>query len=78
MAFDTSQFKGAISLDSAFKIPNDKKTLKLEINGSQTDTNNLYQAINSAYNYVRSANPTDTTKIEFKFDNCYFIVARLK
>ena len=59
-------------LTQCFKNPG-SKTLKLEIKPGT----NLPAAVENAYRYIREPSAV-YTRVEFKFENCYIVVARLK
>lgn len=60
------------SLSAVFK-GGPEKTLKLQLK----DGVSFINGVKEAYHYV--SKPTSThNRVEFKFGNCYFVVARLK
>lgn len=60
-------------LSAAFVVPKESKTLKLQPKEDMT----LYSLISSARNYLNS-NQEGYTRVEFKFENNYFVIAKLK
>jgi hypothetical protein len=59
-------------LSSAFKVPG-PKTLKLEVNKDET----LERATSTAYAYLNQKD-CPHNRIEFKYDDCYIVVAKLR
>lgn len=61
-------------LDRCFEINKPSKTLKIKLKDGYT----YNEGVTDAARYLAQGNEEDYTRVEFKYGNLYFVVARLK
>lgn len=63
------------SLNSSFNLPtSSRKTLKTSVKKSE----GLECAVMKAFDFIQRGNSEGYTSIEFKYADCYFVIAKLK